>query len=158
MGVDVCSDGVSVRVVVGVAGAVVGDSVRVEVDVAVGVDVANGVDAAVVGVAPAEHPLCTLFTAFRISSTVICPSRLAWPSSQLVIASFPRAMSTIVRRSLTVTCPPPVQSPMQGSAVGVGCSVFVAMGVAGALVGLRVDDAVAVVVTVSVAGGEVDGV
>ena len=50
-----------------------------------------------------QHPFNALFTAVRISSTVISPSLLASPALQSDSRALPRAMFTMVRMSSTVT-------------------------------------------------------
>src|ERR1700687_3341137 len=80
---------------------------------------------------PTDHqlqPFKALFTAARISSTVIAPFWFLSPASQAETGAFSKAILTITSSSLTVTAPSPPQSPTQlgfdvGVADGVGVSV-----------------------------------
>jgi hypothetical protein len=84
----------------GVEGDVVAVGVAVRVAVA-GTPVPSGV---LVGVrVGAGQPFKALFTAVRISSTVMTPSPLASPGRHATMSVFPSAIFTIVRISSTVT-------------------------------------------------------
>ena len=78
--------------------------------------------------AAGPHPLNALFTAVRISPTVICPSWLASPASQAETGETSSAIFTMVSNSSTVTWPSPSQSPTQTPGAAVGVMVGVAVG------------------------------
>jgi hypothetical protein len=97
-----------------------GEGVRVGVTVGRGVAERDGVMLGVgvaVRVEVATQPLSALFTAVRISSTVIWPSSLISPMSQSDTGALPRAMFTIVSSSSTVTCSSLLQSPQHGALI-----------------------------------------
>jgi hypothetical protein len=76
---------------------------------------------------PDEQLFRALFTAVRISSTVICPSALASPAPQAEMSVLPSAILTMVRISSTVTEWLLLQSPTQrgGDGVRVGVKIGV---------------------------------
>jgi hypothetical protein len=120
--------------------------------------------------APPGQLLSALFTAWMINA-MSTSAPLGIPCGHAKGCALPSAMFTIVISSLTVTSPPPSQSPTHGiggvvevgDGVGVGLAVIVTVGVAvvlnvgvGVLVGVLVTGTVAV--CVGVALGEAVGV